>query len=311
MPAALIKKLFHRHNIHPRRWLNSFLAYPRYLGYIRPQLSGCDETEFRIRRAMLAQSWDYRQIEVPCGKKILALSPHPDDESFGAGGFLWAHRDVCEIHLAAVTNGEKGGADASGKGEGLAEIRKKEFLTVAQKLRAKSCSFFDYPDSLIPCTQEAAMQLRDFVEKLRPDTVILPWFLDNHLDHRLTNILYAWGCMELDINVFAYETWSLLEPNAVLDISAHLEEKTALIQSYASQLRTVDYLNYSASLAKVRAFHYPVTANRNGAVEAYLALPNHEYCGLVRQLYGQPYQIRKDIESLPAHISARSASKRT
>ena len=54
----------------------------------------------------------------------------------------------------------------------------------------------------------------------------------------------------------------------------------ALIKSYASQLRTVDFVSYSVGLAHARAFHHPVNQLRNGAVEAYLALPASDYCDL-------------------------------
>ena len=66
----------------------------------------------------------------------------------------------------------------------------------------------------------------------------------------------------------------------------HLKGKLDLVRIYKSQLQTGDYLNYSEGLARVRAFHTPVTQNRPGAVEAYLAMPNRDYCDLVLDFAG-------------------------
>jgi hypothetical protein len=78
----------------------------------------------------------------------------------------------------------------------------------------------------------------------------------------------------------------MLEPNAVLDITAHLAGKLSLIRNYPSQLRTVDYVGYASSLASVRAYQAGFRPLRSGAAEAFVALPNREYCELVRQRYG-------------------------
>jgi hypothetical protein len=78
----------------------------------------------------------------------------------------------------------------------------------------------------------------------------------------------------------------MLEPNAVLDIIAHLADKLSLIRNYPSQLRTVDCVGYASSLASVRAYQPGFRPLRSGAVLSFVAFPNREYCELVRELYG-------------------------
>jgi len=302
--VSMLKRLLHRFNIHPKKWWDGFISYPRYLGYIKPRLlASCDE-DYIARRRALSSAWQVRHLSLPVGKRILSISPHPDDESLGAGGMLWAHRSLSELHLVVLSRGEKGGAldekikDPAQYEAKLAETRKAEFSRTASMLGVKSCHFFDFPDGRISFDDMHVQRLGALVKQIRPDTVLLPWFLDNWPDHRRANILYSWACPDLELSVFSYEVWTMLEPNAVLDITDYLEGKLALLRNYTSQLRTVDYENYCIGLSKVRAFQFSTRPKRYGAQEAYFALPNQEYCALIHQYYGQPGQIKKSAYAL-------------
>jgi LmbE family N-acetylglucosaminyl deacetylase len=287
-----IRTALRRHQISPRRWLIGLFGYARYLGYVRPQLLQGSEAEYRVRRQMLAQGWEPRKLVPPLGKCILALCPHPDDESIGAGGFLLAHKDLAEIHLICLCNGDAGGSlggeDASTKS--MKKVRRKEFHKTADDLRAHSVTHLDFPDGHISIDVSAIAALRSAVLAVKPDVVVLPWFLDGHIDHRSANLLYARACFDLDVIVLGYEIWSLLEPNAVLDITDLLQSKLRLIANYPSQLSTVDYVQYASALAHVRAYQAAITPLRSGAAEAFLALPNREYCELVTRLTDQQKQ---------------------
>lgn len=305
--VSRLKRVLHRFNIHPKRWWDSFVSYPRYLGYIKPRLmASCDANYFLMQRA-LGNAWEPSHLSLPVGKRILSISAHPDDESLGAGGLLWAHRNLCELHFIVLTNGEKGGAleekniDPAVYAAKLAETRKKEFTQVASLLGAKSCHFFDFPDGQISFNREHLEHLGVLVREIKPDIVLLPWLLDNWPDHRRANILYAWACADLELMVLASEIWTMLQPNAVLDITDHLEGKLALLRNYTSQLRTVDYENYCIGISKVRAFQFSRHPMRSGALEAYLALPNQEYCALVQQYYGESGKIKKSAYALINH----------
>lgn len=309
-----IKTLLHQNGFHPRRWLSALFSYPRFLGYVKPQLLTASEEEFLVRRKLLARAWQPRQLTVPVGKRILVLCPHPDDESIGPGGLLLAHRDVAAIHLVCLCNGDHGGGldqsdndNATGRNK-LVETRKAEFRKAAEALNASSIRHLDFPDGDIPYSPAAVELLRRIVAEIQPDTVLLPWFLDDQADHRRANILYAWACADLEANVFGYEIWSMLEPNAVFDITPFLSAKLALIENYQSQLRTVDYASYASGLARVRAYHAALLPHRSGAAEAFLALPNREYCELVCALYGFRGRIRHSAAPLLGLTSAGALS---
>ena len=302
---SIVQSLLHRFGLHPRRWLAAFVSYPQFLGYVRPQLAWSSGEEFLVRRKLLARAWEPRTLRAPVGKRILALCPHPDDESIGAGGFLLAHSDISEIHLVCVYNGEGGGRlvdesgmDAESAARRMTETRRAEFGKVAHALHAASVRHLGLPADDFPCSTAATSQLRTIVDEIQPDLVLLPWFLDDHTDHRRVNLLLAWACPDLDAAVLAYEIWSLLEPNAVFDISQQLSAKLALIRFYESQLRTVDYVSYALGLARVRAYHAAVQTRRGGAAEAFVALPGRDYCEWVRELYGAPGRLRDGAEQL-------------
>ena len=258
------------------------------------------EEEFLIRRKLLVRGWEPRQLVAPIGNRILALCPHPDDESIGAGGLLLAHRGHSAIHLLCLCNGEGGGElDPTEAGTTtMTEVRRAEFGTTAQTLKAASVHHLGFPDGAIPYSSAAVEQLQMLISAIRPDVVVLPWFLDDHPDHRRANILYAWACADVEAMVLGYEIWTMLEPNALFDIGPYLPEKLALIQNYRSQLRTVDYIGYAEGLARIRAYHAGFSPRRSGAAEAFLALPNYEYCEMVCQLYGAPGRIRPDAAGI-------------
>ena len=154
---------------------------------------------------------------------------------------------------------------------------------------------FNYAEEEIPCTMEAAQRIREVVQKVEPDLVLIPWLFDNLPDHRRANILYAWGCADLELMVLAYEIWTMLDANAILDITDYIDGKMSMINNYESQLQTVDYTSYAVALSKVRAFRYPVRQKRQGAAEAFIALPNIEYCELVQNYYGRPGAMNKHV----------------
>jgi LmbE family N-acetylglucosaminyl deacetylase len=241
------------------------------------------------------------------GKRVLVVAPHPDDETIGAGGFLLRHRGLAELHVVTVFNGEGGGRLERGPWENTPEYkaelvatRRDELGRVAVVLGLASVQRLDLPDGAIDPQPGVALRLRAAVERVSPDIVMLPWYLDALRDHRVTNVLYAWGCADLSCMVLAYEIWQMLEPNAVLDITDQLDEKLALVTKYRSQTATVDYLGLVEGIARTRAFYSPVRTNRGGAVEAYLALPNADYCDLVTSVYGVDGQLSRDARRLLA-----------
>ena len=167
---------------------------------------------------------------------MLVIAPHPDDETIGSGGFRLRHRGLAELHVVTVFNGEGGGRLERGPWENTIEYkaevvatRRDEMGRVATVLGLASVQRLDVPDGTLDLQPGLVLRLRAAVERISPDIVMLPWYLDALRDHRVANVLYAWGCADLSCTVLAYEVWQMLEPNAVLDITEQLEEKLELV----------------------------------------------------------------------------------
>jgi N-acetylglucosamine malate deacetylase 1 len=273
---------------HPRAFIDAMLTYPRFLGTIKPTLLRGASSELEPRLAMYQQAWWPKRLESPLAKRILALSPHPDDESIGCGGLLLAHAGTANITIVNVYNGDGGGALEEGPWHNnseyrakLVEMRARELDQAAAILQADQVIRFGVSDcDGAPGPKEAAA-LRVILQQFAPEIVLLPWMLDNHPHHRMTNRLFAEAAQGLSTMVLGYEIWTLLTPNAFFDFTELQDRKRKLISQYVSQLRTVDYITYVEGLANTRAFHLLVSENRSGSVEAYLALPCEDYCNLV------------------------------
>ena len=71
-------------------------------------------------------------------KKVLLVTPHPDDAEGGCGGTVaqWI-REGTEVVYVLCTNGDKGTGDTEMTPERLAAIREKEQMEAAQVLGVK------------------------------------------------------------------------------------------------------------------------------------------------------------------------------
>ncbi len=282
----------------PRTLLDSFLTYPRFVGALKPELLSRSAAETQARLRGLSEAWWPKELQVQNDKRILVISPHPDDESIGAGGFLLRHRGKSEIHLMNVFTGDSGGQLISEPYQNspdykcrLMIARKAESSEIARRLQAASLLHLDLADGPAALNMRAAARLRSAIDHINPDILLLPWFLDRQNEHRIANVLFSWGCEGLTAMVLSFEIWEMLQPNAIIDIAGVFEEKLELIRCYRTQIATIDYVGMCQGLAKTRAFYNPVQPNRGGAVEAFFALPTPDYCELVRSIYGEPGQL--------------------
>ena len=157
-------------------------------------------------------------------KKILVITPHPDDAESGAGGTIvkWS-RQGADITLVVCTNGDKGTSDREIPSHKLAETRKGEQRKAATILGISKVIFLEYPDQGLTDSSEFRKLLVKEIRINKPDVVITidperKWI--RHSDHFYT------GRVTLDA-VFPYARDHLaypdlldegLEPHKVLDI---------------------------------------------------------------------------------------------
>jgi LmbE family N-acetylglucosaminyl deacetylase len=242
--------------------------------------------------------------ELPAAKRVVVLAPHPDDETIGCGGtlHLYASRGT-SVTVIYCTDGARGGLRSSGlsKDEKRAarerhiETRKREAREAAGLLGISDLVFLGEPDGDLRPTPAAADALRAELKRLRPDVVFLPFLLDQHTDHFQTNALFLRAAESLYSSggpeCWAYEIWTPLYANRLVDITAAADVKWAALGRYESQLKSLDYVTTTRGL---NAYRWMFTYRGSGFAEAFFACSLDRYRELFREV-GQP------SAAMPAH----------
>jgi LmbE family N-acetylglucosaminyl deacetylase len=123
--------------------------------------------------------------------KLLAVFPHPDDETLGMGSTLARYSaEGVETYLVCATRGERGWFDSEGPDPGLdgvARIREAELRCAADHLGLHEVCFLDYIDGDVDQAEpkEIIAKLVTQVRRIRPQVVITfsPDGAYGHPDH--------------------------------------------------------------------------------------------------------------------------------
>ncbi|MFT8719938.1 PIG-L deacetylase family protein [Acetobacter sp.] len=185
----------------------------------------------------------------------LILSPHPDDESLGCGGFIaTAVRDGCPPIVLIVSDGSASHPrSATWPPEALARLRQKESRDAAAILGLPSerLLFMGLQDGAVPTEGEnfdtAIHYLVKIIRRHDCRTVLVPWRHDPHCDHEAVwsmgqtlKSLLPW------LRVLAYPVWGLTLPPEMeiqetaptgwrLNVQPFLDRKRKAVQAHRSQ----------------------------------------------------------------------------
>lgn len=195
--------------------------------------------------------------------RVLVIAPHPDDEVLGAGGTVARLSDAgAEVVVAIVTEG----APPLFAEAATANVRREARASHA-RLGVARTVFLDHPAARLDQVphHELNRTLGELVSDVAPDTLLLPFVGDIHLDHQLTFLSAMVAarphCAEFPGRILCYETLSETNwnaplmapsfvPNVFVDISAQLERKLEAMSLFASQQRNFPH---ERSLAAIRA----------------------------------------------------------
>jgi LmbE family N-acetylglucosaminyl deacetylase len=110
--------------------------------------------------------------------RLLAVFPHPDDETLGLGPTLvkYASEGV-ETHLVCATRGERGWYESEGPDpgwEGVARIREAELRCAAENLGLREVSFLDYIDGDVDQANPAEIigKIVTHLRRIKPHVVV-------------------------------------------------------------------------------------------------------------------------------------------
>jgi LmbE family N-acetylglucosaminyl deacetylase len=123
--------------------------------------------------------------------KLLAIFPHPDDETLGLGSTLARYSaEGVETYLVCATRGERGWFESEGPDPGLkgvARIREAELRCAAEHLGIHEVSFLDYIDGDVDQAdpEEIIGKLVSRIRRIKPQVVVTfgPDGAYGHPDH--------------------------------------------------------------------------------------------------------------------------------
>jgi N-acetylglucosamine malate deacetylase 1 len=119
-------------------------------------------------------------------KTVFACFAHPDDE-VGALGTLANHVDRGDrVVLAWMTCGEN---TSMSKAKTPAEVARERRIHGQEVGKIIGCevAFFDYGDTQVQLSREAAVQMGRFIAEVKPDAIITWDSFNSHPDHRETS----------------------------------------------------------------------------------------------------------------------------
>lgn len=211
------------------------------------------------------------ELERPPGKKILVIAPHIDDESIGPGGSLLKALDAGSlVQVLFVT---------SGCTPSEREIRESEARAVAEKA-GFSYQFLGWSPDAIPADAAAVDLFCLAIRHYQPDLLMITFILDDHDDHRRVNeLLYKGfdaGQLEANLDVWAYQIYTAVLTNVIIDMTSVHERKKALIDTYLSQRKQMDFAHFALGL---NSWNSRFLKNRalTAFGECFFTVPLHEY----------------------------------
>ena len=214
-------------------------------------------------------------------QRVLVLTPHADDETFGAGGTLLRHRERGDaITVALFSDNVASIDDGDMTAKEKRDLREREFHAAMDVMGIDDCRLLRLGNSAFRSSVYAGSELRQLIEK-EPDVLYLPSLFDNHHDHRILNI---WLLRTLRDTpgirplIRGFEVWSPLPATAAADITHTIEQKREAMRCYASQQDAIDYMHHVEGLNAFRA----MTFGGRGAryAEAFHELPADAYLEL-------------------------------
>ena len=179
-------------------------------------------------------------------KRVLVISPHPDDEAIGCGGAIAAHVDNGDVvHVIFLTSGEKGGHGKSE--EETIKIREDEAKAAAVILNVAGIDFWREPDGSFQASETNIDRLVNTIEQFKTDVIYVPHYNEAHRDHKAAALLIERSLITLNSTtekpvVYMYEVWTPIQKiDHVEDISSYVEIKRKAIKAHKSQCEVMNF----------------------------------------------------------------------
>ncbi len=221
---------------------------------------------------------------------LLAIAAHPDDAELTCGGTLALA--VRQGHRAAILDLVAGETGTSGS----AALRLREARRAARALGVHARENAGLGDAHLHNTDETRRVVVEWIRRFRPRTVILPFPVGRHPDHRIASELardacYLAGLKRYDAPLAAHRPHKILyalayredpvKPTFVVDISRTFAAKLRAIHCFRSQF------DGAASAGEI----FPTGQRLYDLIETQSA----HYGSLIRARYGEPFYTQETV----------------
>lgn len=220
------------------------------------------------------------EMDRPEADRLLVIAPHPDDEIMGPGGtLLKCLKAGSRIHVVYLT---------SGKPE-LSGVMEREAGEVS-RAAGYGTTFLGYPLGDIPLNEGSIRAIGEEITRFSPGAIFVPFLFDDHDDHRRANQLLMETCRRMNMDegpeVWAYQVYTALIPNVIVDITEQSKEKGALIRMWDSQMKIRDWAHYALGLNAFNSRFLKKDALPR-FVEGFFVVPLKEYLRLCGIYFGR------------------------
>ena len=229
---------------------------------------------------------------------LLSITAHPDDTELTCGGTIIKMVQAgYKVGLLDLTAGESGT-------RGSPNLRSKESDRASRVMGIAHRENLGLPDAALEPRLEYKLKIAERIRKLRPHTVILPYWEGRHPDHYTTGQIgyeacFLAGLAKVPIGGDAFRPHKIIyatlyvpaqRPTFVVDITSQFEKKLKAILAYSSQFSPrKDVQNLFPSQADLR--------------ERVGALARH-FGHMIGVRYGEPFMTREiaavdDVVAMP------------
>lgn len=184
-------------------------------------------------------------------KHILAVFPHPDDETFSSGGFIASQTTIgVPVTYICTTYGEMGrnmGKNIHTNRETIRDIRKVELRNACDELGIGDIHYFGYRDKTVEFEdiEVIAERIKKIIEDIKPSLILTfyPGYAV-HPDHDATGAATLLAVSKLSEEdrptvygvAFANDSYEKLgKPDVIKDVTAFSQIKLNAIKAHKSQ----------------------------------------------------------------------------
>lgn len=144
------------------------------------------------------------------GERIVVIIAHPDDESFGAAGTIYANRKAGgESAIICATRGERGKSHLRRQIDAreLKVIRTKELKRASRFLGVRNLRILDFPDGKVKENKRKIYKKALlFTRRFEPDAILSfgPDGISGHLDHIAIGEISKRIAKDLSVHFYAF-----------------------------------------------------------------------------------------------------------